>query len=92
MGCMVCNPFCGRCRPPQPKPMKCDSCGKLALRTRYETWECNHCGAPLPPRPKIKCNWSGRMCDVPCMYNAMDNPTGELHPCRWPPVAKRSAT
>lgn len=23
------------------------------------------------------------MCDIPCMRNVKDNPTGEKHPCPW---------
>lgn len=84
MGCMSCNPFCGKCRPPHPKPVVCESCGKLVMRGRYEKWACPRCGVALPPRERLRCNWTGLLCDIPCMYNVRENPTGELHPCRWP--------
>ena len=64
--------------------MRCPSCGKLAIARRNDPWVCNHCHAALPPREKLKCNWSGMLCDIPCMYNTLPNETGERHPCRWP--------
>ena len=47
MGCMSCNPFCGKCRPPHPKPVVCKACGRLVMRGRYEKWVCPRCGAAL---------------------------------------------
>lgn len=54
------------------------------MRGRYEKWVCPRCGVALPPRKRFRCNWTGLLCDIPCMYNVRENPTGELHPCRWP--------
>ena len=48
------------------------------------TYDCPRCGAALPPRKRLRCNWTGLLCDIPCMYNVRENPTGALHPCRWP--------
>ena len=84
MGCMSCNPFCGKCRPPHPKPVVCPSCGKLVMVGRYDAWVCPRCAGALPRRERLRCNWTGLWCDIPCMYNIRDNETGELHPCRWP--------
>lgn len=84
MGCMVCNPFCGKCRAPHPKPAHCATCDRLVMRARTESWVCPDCGNVLPPRPRMLCNWSGIYCDIPCMYNLRENATGETHPCRWP--------
>ena len=84
MGCMSCNPFCGKCRPPHPKPVVCKACGRLVMRGRYEKWVCPRCGAALPPRERFRCNWTGLLCDIPCMYNVRENPADALHPCRWP--------
>lgn len=88
MGCMVCNPFCGRCRPPQPHIVRCPECGKLVMRGRREPWTCPQCGAALPPREKLRCNWTGMLCDIPCMRNIRENPSGELHDCPWAEVKK----
>lgn len=49
MGCMSCNPFCGKCRPPHPKPVVCESCGKLVMRGRYEKWACPAAAPPCLP-------------------------------------------
>lgn len=46
MSCWVCNPFCGRCKKPMAKPVKCNVCGKHNLPNPQN--KCQKCGAQLP--------------------------------------------
>lgn len=65
--CIGCNPFCGRCKPPLPRPRKCPDCGRFTMDTAELV--CSNCGAelPKPMQPKTEfCNFSGQMCANPC--------------------------
>jgi hypothetical protein len=65
--CWVCNPYCGRCKPPQPKPRQCSECGAYQLDPQKE--KCKKCGGILPahkPPPIVNCGYSGLVCANPC--------------------------
>lgn len=80
MPCYVCNPQCGRCRPPRPAPRKCPECGKLVLG---EASSCRHCGARLQSRPGVFCKFTDRICLVPCVRANELNPEGFAAQCPW---------
>jgi len=64
--CWSCNPYCGGCKPPKPKPVKCPSCKTF---TFPEFTHCKKCGAKLPDLPKpvpVFCLYIGETCAVPC--------------------------
>lgn len=44
--CWICNPYCGRCKPPMPKPVKCTHCGKHTIPDSIDP-KCKKCGARL---------------------------------------------
>ena len=81
--CWICNPYCGKCRPPDPKPVTCAECGEFVMLERNDLWICSRCGSDLPRRKVYRCNWTGRECDIPCMRNVQANATGLLHACPW---------
>lgn len=61
----ICNPYCGKCKPPKQRPMECPICGKL---NNIELDLCKKCGAPVP---KIDystgiCSYTGLKCVKPC--------------------------
>ena len=66
MHCLVCNPFCGRCKPPKPLPAKCPACGAYNFQ---QPEKCRVCSAVLPEPPKpvpVMCLYIGEMCANPC--------------------------
>ena len=65
----VCNPYCGRCKPPKEPLLACTACGTFNDPERGEFGRCKECGAELPPRilpTPIKCLRIGQMCARPC--------------------------
>ena len=65
--CWSCNPYCGGCKPPKEKPVKCPLCNTFTFR---ELKNCKKCGAPLPERvppvPVLCLYIGGEMCANPC--------------------------
>lgn len=80
MPCYVCNPQCGRCRPPRPAPAKCPECGRLILGGESN---CRCCGARAQSRPGVFCRFTERMCHVPCVRANETNPEGFAGQCPW---------
>lgn len=73
-GCWICNPMCGRCKPPAYKSGTCPECGTMTLFDKAVIKQggplpCKKCGVDLSEdvRPKVvKCNYSGLLCAYPC--------------------------
>lgn len=65
----VCNPYCGKCRPPKERPLICPQCNRLNDPTQGEIDTCVVCGADLPERtlpvPEY-CNLIKEICNNPC--------------------------
>ncbi|QEM67008.1 hypothetical protein FO488_01770 [Geobacter sp. FeAm09] len=64
--CWSCNPYCGGCKPPKPKPFKCPTCNTYCFP---ELKTCKRCGTVLPELPKptpVMCLYIGKMCATPC--------------------------
>lgn len=80
MPCYVCNPQCGRCRPPRPAPEKCSECGKLVLGGMRV---CTHCGSPMPARQAVFCKFTGRACFIPCVRANEFDPQNPKASCPW---------
>jgi hypothetical protein len=91
MGCWACNPYCGNCKPPLPKPRPCPSCQRLCFNPTEET--CPNCYKQLTPyiSPKVvKCSYSGLVCANPCNKHKIILPGGRVMPCKTnTPPAKR---
>ena len=65
----VCNPYCGRCKPPREPLLHCPACKAINDPLKGEFGLCKRCGAALPPRklPEAAyCNRVGAMCANPC--------------------------
>lgn len=93
----VCNPYCGKCRPPLERPLVCPECETLNYPERGETEFCKKCGARLPEReirPVIRCSRSGLVCANPCGMNSVLPEDGGLAACTLvtPPTAEQLAT
>ncbi|MBP2649238.1 MAG: hypothetical protein H6Q74_63 [Firmicutes bacterium] len=91
--CWVCNPFCGKCKPPL-KIIKCSVCNANNLSNGEK---CNKCGANLPELPEgpaVLCAYSGQICTNPCDKHKKAPIRGEPRPCRWntPPKKKPEMT
>lgn len=65
----VCNPYCGRCKPPKEPLLICPACGTYNDPEQGEYGACKACGAHLPPRvlpTPIMCKRISQMCARPC--------------------------
>jgi hypothetical protein len=80
MGCWFCNPYCGKCRPPDIKPRNCESCGTVNFD--HELTDCAECGVELPavafPVPRF-CNYVRQDCANPC--GRADQHPASVMPC-----------
>lgn len=81
--CWSCNPYCGGCKPPKEKPVKCGVCGHY---TFFELIYCKKCGAALPPppaRPIVLCLYIGAECANPCNKHKKPSQDGQEKMCKW---------
>ena len=81
--CWSCNPYCGGCKPPKTKPVRCPVCKTYNFP---ELTHCKKCGALLPePPPPIPafCLYLGRKCANPCNKRLKTPNEGELPVCNW---------
>lgn len=65
----VCNPYCGKCRPPKEKPLICPACEAFNDPTLGEFGSCKACGALLPERQlpvPEHCLVVDKVCANPC--------------------------
>lgn len=81
--CWSCNPYCGGCKPPKPKPVKCPGC---KMYNFPELTRCKRCGLPLPEPPKpvpLFCLYIGKICANPCLrHKKLPNEDSEAI-CNW---------
>lgn len=69
MGFHVCNPYCGKCKPPKERPVICENCGALNELAPDEPRICKKCGAMVPERvvpEPLLCKVIGEWCANPC--------------------------
>ena len=81
--CWSCNPYCGGCKPPKPKPVKCPACNTFNFP---ELGHCKRCGAVLPEPPKpqpVFCQNIGQMCANPCNRHKKPPQEGTSPTCNW---------
>lgn len=82
--CWSCNPYCGGCKPPKPKPRKCSSCGKFNFNEKAD--KCEKCGAELPaivPPATVMCLYVGQLCANPCRRHEKPPEDGVLKTCNF---------
>lgn len=82
MPCYVCNPQCGRCRQPRPRPVRCSSCDSLVMVDHLGD-PCPKCGGVLPEFKSIHCLYTQRDCAVPCMRARTEHESGQAQICPW---------
>ncbi len=81
--CWSCNPYCGGCKPPKPKPVKCPNCKMFNFP---ELTHCKKCGILLPEPPKpvpSHCLYIGQMCANPCNRRLKPPLEDEVPDCTW---------
>ncbi len=82
--CWSCNPYCGGCKPPKPKPRKCPNCKAYCFDE--ERKNCPKCGAVLPehvPPPTVMCLYIGQLCANPCLRHKKAPEEGTEAACIW---------
>lgn len=82
--CWSCNPYCGGCKPPKEKPVKCSVCNAYTFRD--ESNKCRKCGAVLPERvkpPTVMCLYIGKLCANPCNRHKKAPEEGVIVSCKW---------
>jgi len=82
--CWSCNPYCGGCKPPQPRPRKCEGCGKFNFDPQEKL--CKKCGRPLPeiiPPAIVMCLYVGELCANPCRRHKNTPEDGKLKSCNY---------
>lgn len=91
--CWSCNPFCGNCKPPKPRPKICPNCKTLNMDDPDEPVKCKKCGADLPMRPPIEpvhCLFSDTICKTPCRKHKEPPKDGVPRPCKYNPQSQVS--
>jgi hypothetical protein len=81
--CWSCNPYCGGCKPPKPKPIKCPNCHIYCFP---EFTSCQRCGTPLPePAQPVAafCLHIGAVCAAPCNKHKKAPLEGQTDSCPW---------
>lgn len=85
-GCGICNPFCGKCKPPMERGLICPSCGRYYFPEFMNELICKRCGKELPGREVRKaefCNYSGLMCAKPCARHKVISKDGTYRLCKY---------
>lgn len=80
--CWSCNPYCGGCKPPKERPVRCRTCKTFNFRD--ESNKCKNCGAVLPDpikRPTVMCLQIGKLCANPCNRHKSAPDDGVLKTC-----------
>lgn len=81
--CWSCNPYCGGCKPPKEKPVKCAVCNGYSFP---ELTNCKKCGAVLPERTKrlpVMCLYIEKVCANPCNRHKKAPDDGQVKICVW---------
>ena len=84
-GCWVCNPFCGKCKPPIIRK-QCPECGRFYFPEMSPEIKCKKCGAELPeyiPSPPVWCAFIAQMCAKPCERYTLTSDDGIYKPCAF---------
>jgi hypothetical protein len=82
--CWSCNPYCGGCKPPQPRPRKCEFCGKFNFAPQDTL--CKKCGRPLPaiiPPKTVMCLYVDDLCANPCRRHLTAPVDGQPKDCKY---------
>jgi hypothetical protein len=88
-GCWVCNPICGKCKPPAKKAGSCNVCGFVTVFDKTDivlkqSLCCKMCGADLSllvvPAP-VCCSYCGQWCAYPCGKGTGPEPKIGLQKC-----------
>lgn len=85
----VCNPYCGLCKPPKPRPRICPKCRTANFRP--QDTNCKKCGEGLPafiPPPVVLCNFCGLTCANPCGKSKQAVPDGGFQLCHLRTIPK----
>ncbi|HEY3423643.1 MAG TPA: hypothetical protein VGL27_02510 [Negativicutes bacterium] len=88
--CWVCNPSCGKCKPPI-QIVKCPGCG---VHNLADIRNCKKCRAVLPARVEqstTMCLYSGMMCANPCNKHQEVTKDGVIMPCTWNTPPKKGS-
>jgi hypothetical protein len=88
--CIVCNPFCGHCRPPRKRAVKCPACGfdnRFDIVITYPTIQraCSACGedvTALSLPTSVICKNTGWECANPCHWHTIDYNPATKRICR----------
>ena len=88
MSCMICNPICGKCKPPERRMVVCPECEKLSLFEKHDIFDgekklCPRCGTEVTELLRIEpitCKYSGLICAYPC-GRSTDDSRGVFLPC-----------
>jgi len=87
MPCWICNPYCGNCKPPAEKPVKCPQCNTFNIFIKAgEKRICKKCGTILPEgevRPIVFCSYCGLECANQCKRYKLVPKDGVLLACPW---------
>lgn len=84
--CWSCNPYCGNCKPPKPRPKICPECKTLNFDNPEEPMKCKKCGTELPkrpPRPVVDCLFANVICANPCSKYTEPPKDGVPYPCKY---------
>jgi len=82
----VCDPLCGRCKPPRQKALHCPGCGAynvfdIRIQVAPPARHCTGCGLDvtgLATPQTVECTYSGLLCANPCGRHARET-EGERH-------------
>jgi hypothetical protein len=88
--CIVCNPFCGHCRPPRKRAVICPECGhdnRYDIEVCYPPVQrtCQRCAldlTALATPPVVYCQNTKRECANPCHWHTVDYNPATKRICR----------
>jgi hypothetical protein len=90
-GCWVCNPFCGKCKPPVIR-LQCPECSKYYFPELSKEKQCKKCGTVLPewiPPQAIWCAYIEQMCAKPCGRYSVTPEDDVFRPCAFYTLPKK---
>jgi hypothetical protein len=91
--CWSCNPYCGGCKPPKPKPRKCEGCGKYNFDPQDTL--CRKCGHLLPEviaPATVMCLYVNGLCANPCRRHLTAPEDGDTKTCNYRTVPEQGLT
>jgi hypothetical protein len=99
--CIVCNPFCGHCRPPRKRAVTCPDCGAdnrydIVISDPPTRYFCSGCGADLTLQATpavVYCLNTNRECANPCHWHTVPHNPAVKRTCRQntPPPLRAAA-